>query len=104
MESLLDQEVVQVAPGRALHDDLLLHQLITHRPALRAFDEVEVRTSAVARRVANDALDVAAHLLGRNFLRDGHAQESGRHHWDEVDRTEIDELEPRIGLIDMVDD
>jgi len=55
---LPDQEVMQVAPCRALHDDLLLHQLIAHRPALRAFDDVEVRPDAVARRVANDALDV----------------------------------------------
>jgi hypothetical protein len=54
---------MQMAPGRALHDNLLLHQLVAHRPALRAFDDVEVRPSAVARRISIDALDVVSQDL-----------------------------------------
>jgi hypothetical protein len=101
---LFDQDVVQMAPGRALQDDLPLHQLVGYGPVLRAFDDVEVEPGAVARRVADHALDVAAHLLGRDLLGDGHAQESRRHHRDERDGTEINEFEPRIRLVDMVDD
>ncbi len=100
----LDQTVMHVAPGRTLHDDLFLHQLVAYRPALRTFDDVVVRPSAVARRVANDALDIAAHLFERDVLREGYAKESQRHHRDELDGAEVNELEPRIRLVDVMDD
>jgi hypothetical protein len=35
---------------------------------------------------------------------DGEAQEAWCDHREELDRTQVDELEPRIGLVDMVDD
>jgi hypothetical protein len=53
---LFDQEVVQVASGRALHDDLLLHQLVAHRPARRAFDNAAAGTRKVPLRTTMKVL------------------------------------------------
>lgn len=101
---LLDQKVMQVAPGCTSHDDLLLHQLVAYRPAMCAFEDVIVWLDAVTCGVANDALNVVTHLFGRDVVGDGEAQEAWCDHREELDRTQVDELEPRIGLVDMVDD
>ena len=61
------------APARYL----LLHQLVAHCPTLRAFNDVEVRLGAVARRITNDALDVAPHLLGRDSSEIGMRRNPG---------------------------
>src|SRR5579859_2936068 len=90
---LLNQEVMHVAPRSSLQNDFLLHELIADGPARRALDDVEVRTRAMARRIPNDALDVAAQLLRCYFLRDGHAQKSRGDHGNEPDGAQIDELE-----------
>jgi hypothetical protein len=47
---------------------------------------------------------VVPHLLRSNFPRDGHAQEPRGHHRYQFDGTQIDELQSRVGLVDVVDD
>src|SRR5215469_11875413 len=63
-ELLGDHEGRHVPPAHAFEDDLLLHELIAHRPNARAFDEIVIAPRRMARGVANDALDIIPHLLG----------------------------------------
>jgi hypothetical protein len=50
------------------------------------------------------ALHVIAHLLLRDRSRDGKAEEARRHHRHDFRCEEIDEFEPRVGLVDVMQD
>src|SRR5262249_2046197 len=84
------EEVRHMAPAHALQDDLALHQLIAHGPAAGALDQEVVAPGRVPRGVADDALRVVAHLLGRDRLGDREGEEPGCHDWDELHSLEID--------------
>src|SRR6202043_4021136 len=84
--------------------DLLFHQLIAHGPAAGALDDEIVARLRVSRGVADDALHGVAHLLGRDRPRYRERQEIRRHHRDEANGAEIDEIQSRIALVDVVDD
>ena len=100
----LDQEMVHVAPGSALDDDLLFHELIADCPALCAFDDVKIRLRAVPCGVANHALDVAAHLFRCDLIRHGHPKKSRRNHRNDAHGEQVDELQSRVGFVDVMDD
>ena len=98
-----DHEAWHVAPPHALQNDLLLHLLIAHRPCPGALDQIIVAGGPPQRRIADDALHMSAHLLGRDRFRNGKRQEIRRHDRKQRVGKQIDEFEPRIAFVDVVD-
>ncbi len=101
---VLDHEVRQVPPAHPLKNDFFLHELVAYGPAARSVDHIVVPWCRVLSRIADDALSVISHLFRCNRIRYWERQKTWRDDGHERDRAQIDKLQARIALVDMMDD
>ena len=89
-------------PAHALQDDLPLHELVGDGPLLNAIQHEVVARGGMPRRIADDALVEAPHLLGLDRTRNGKRQKPWRDHRYQVHFEQVDGLQPRIAAIDVM--
>ncbi len=99
---VLDQVAGEVAPAHALDDQLALHQLVAHGQLARAFDQKVVARLRVAGGVADNALHLGLQPI--RSLAGWRIDEAGRRDRRQRHREQIDEFQPRVRLVDVVQD
>jgi len=91
-------------PCHSVGNQLLLHQHIRNGALWRSCQYEVFLLRGAARRVTDDTLSQAVHLLRRDRLADGKRKESRGHHRHHGNAPQIHPLKAKIVLRDPVDD